>query len=223
MTRFPESSASEEGKLNYLEFAADLERRAFSYVVKLEDMFGKRDTRFVRGEIKTSLSPHSHIGFPQGYPDDVSRFNGQCVVDIHVGIKAWERLDLFHAAWQVAHETVHLLDPSKDGEATVLEEGLATYFQYKPEFHGEDIRDGVTRYIDKALESLDPSDRKYLKSRSLILECMPRALIDAVRALRLNNYRLSGIPPNLLAYQLPDVERKTIDRLCTKFDAWGQN
>ena len=130
------------GMRDHSEFVGFLEQQARTYRRLLEDMFGQGDQRFVFGSIKQSIDKGDvpHTNFPNGF-----HFNGGCVVDIHISEWPWQHCCYGQGTWQLAHESVHLLDPGVDGTATFLEEGLATWFQDEPTFQ----IDVVKKYIER--------------------------------------------------------------------------
>ena len=83
-----------------------------------EQRFGPRDRSFRLSEI-TIGGRFPHLDFP-GIPEDVVIRLGDAAID--------RPLEALH---QLAHETVHFLNPRPFGSASVLEEGLATYFELK--------------------------------------------------------------------------------------------
>lgn len=170
----------------------------------LEGMFGRFDTRFVFGSFKRSSSTADtpQLAFRCPY-----HRNGGCVVDIHTSSEPWDHCWWNQAAWQVAHETVHLIDPVEYGKANVLEEGLATWFQLERSFHCQLVQD----YIDRGFAP----NAKYAEAKALVRACMPD-LVPAVKQLRDSGVRISDITADLLRRQL-DVEGTTLEQLCRKF------
>ena len=187
------------------EFLKFLEQQALQYRGILEDMFGPRDQRFVFGSIKKSIDegdiPYTY--FPNGF-----HFNGGCVVDVHISGCPWQKCYRNQGTWQLAHESVHLLDPGKRGTATFLEEGLATWFQDEPKYH----IDVVKKYIEQG----QPHTRYYEEAKELVWRCIPQ-LTSAVKEVRSSGMRIRDITADVLAPCLRNVDRATITRLCTRF------
>ena len=113
------------------------------------------------------------------------------------------------ARWQLAHECVHLIDPwnpTIEGRYTsVLEEGLATWYQCK------------------AVSSKYLSDNNYKDARDLVLKYEP-TLLDAVKNIRQKEQNASGgsvrigdISPELLAQYCKDIDSSDADELCKTF------
>ena len=126
------------------EFVKLLEQQALRYRGILEDIFGPCDPRFVFGSIKKSTDKDDVpcTNFPNGF-----HLEGGCVVDIHISECPWQNCYHNQGTWQVAHESVHLLDPGEYGTATVLEEGLATWFQNETKYHSGVVREYIKRGI----------------------------------------------------------------------------
>ena len=187
----------------YDEFVTRLKGQADLYIHHLETMFGPPRAGFLFRSIGRSTDRFPRIFYPL-----VNPVNGMRVVDIHIGRRAWDRCSPDQGPWQVAHECVHLLDPVNSGESTYLEEGVATWFQNKPEFHSEAVR----RYIERNAQRVET----YIEAEKLVRACMPQ-LIPAVRAIRASGVRISDITADELAPHLPGVDRGIAERLCTRF------
>ena len=188
-------------------FECFLGRRYGQYRATLTNIFGPFDTNFVFGSIK---GPIGNDDAPQvHFPDGYDRAGG-CVADIRLSAYPWENCRCGQGGWQVAHETVHLLDPVPRGEATVLEEGLATWFQDEPEFHDNEVK----RFINQQSNHTVP----YLEARDLVRSCMP-GLLSAVKELRFRHVAISEINADLLGRKLQRGDVKTIERLCSRFSA----
>ena len=164
----------------------------------LEDRFGPCDPKFVFGSIKKTLHKDDkpQIHFPNDF-----HLKGGCVADIHISERPWKCRDRGLGNWQVAHECVHLLDPSVSGTANVLEEGLAAWFQ-----------DDQVRGIPRTRE-----DKPYEDAKELVCRCMP-GLPSAVKKIRSLGVRIREITADRLAPCLPNADRETVERLCAKFE-----
>ena len=190
---------------DHSEFMGFLDQQARRYRRLLEDMFGQCDQRFVFGSIKKAIDeddvPRTH--FPDGF-----HLNGGCVVDIHISEWPWQHCCYDQGTWQLAHESVHLLDPGVDGTATFLEEGLATWFQDEPTFH----IDVVQRYIERGITH----SQDYTVAKEFVCRCMPQ-LTSVVKKIRSLNVKIRDITGDELAPCLPNVDRETIELLCRRF------
>ena len=168
-------------------------------------MLGPCDSRFAFGTVGLTTNkndtPQTH--FPNGF-----HFDGNCTVDVHISKWPWEHLSPDQSVWQVAHESVHLLDPGPMG-TNFLEEGLATWFQDEFKFHNEEVR----RYIGK--NSGHPLS--YAEAKELVQICMPLHLCSAVKEIRASGMRIPDIEVKTLGSLLPHVSDSTIERLCAPF------
>ena len=168
-------------------------------------MLGPRDSQFVFGTVRETTdkndSPQTH--FPNGF-----HFDGNCTVDIHISQWPWEHLSPDQSVWQVAHESVHLLDPVPRG-TNFLEEGLATWFQDEFKFHNEEVRCYIAKNSGRP-----PS---YAKAKKLVQICMPSHLCSAVKEIRASGVRIRDIEVEVLGSRLPHVSDSTIERLCAPF------
>ncbi len=187
--------------LQYVEF---LEGNAHRYRTILQDILGPFDRRFVFGSIKKSIDVEDvpHTNFPGGF-----HLNGGCVVDVHISSWPWENCSPDQGTWQVAHESVHLLDPGVGGSATFLEEGLATWFQDESKFHTELVR----AYIERGVTH----SQHYKVAKELVDSCMP-TLVPVVKDIRSLGVRIREITAEILSPRLPTVDRETIEHLCTR-------
>ena len=192
---------------DHSEFVGFLEQQARRYRGLLEDIFGQCDQRFVFGSIKQSIYKDSvpHTGFETKFHCD-----GGCVVNIHISERPWKHCWCDQGTWQLAHESVHLLDPVVAEKATFLEEGLATWFQDEPTFHIEVVK----KYIEKGITH----QQHYTVAKELVCRCMPR-LTSMVKKIRSSGVRIQDITADVLAPCLPNVDRKTIEHLCTRFSS----
>ena len=192
------------------EFISFLEQRVHAYTEQLEAMLGKCDARFVFRSIERSTLPG---GGPQTpYPGDPGP-NGCLDIDIQISKDAWDKCHCFCGAWEVAHECVHLLDPTKKGAANFLEEGLGAWFQDQPEIHVDSMKE----YVMCAARDRDAADN-YTKAKDLVSRCKPKdQLIPAVKKIRLSGVRISDITPDMLTPRLSNVDPQTIACLCKKF------
>lgn len=188
-----------------MQYAEFLERQAYRYRTILEDILGPFDCRFVFGSIKKSIDEDDvpHTNFPSGF-----HLNGECVVDIHISSWPWEHYSIDQGTWQVAHESVHLLDPGVSGSANFLEEGLATWFQDEPSFHVEAVRKYIERGVTHA--------QHYKVAKELVGKCMPN-LGPAVKDIRSHGIRVREITADMLSTRLPTVGKDTIEHLCARF------
>ncbi len=178
-----------------------------SYTAMLEHMLGPRDNRFVFHTVgmTTNEVDNPQICFPNGF-----HCEGNCAVDVHISSWPWKHFSPDQSIWQVAHESVHLLDPVLFGSANVLEEGLATWFQNECKFHDKPVR----RYIENAKNTLPES---YARAKELVLNCDPSRLCSAVRDIRASGVSIHDIDVAMLRLRLPRVSVPVVESLCNPF------
>ena len=188
------------------EYVDSLEQLVHQHIEKLESMFGERDKRFVFGHIVKAPADHDipHTQFPKGF-----HLNCGCVVDICISRWPYEHSSPDQGPWQVAHECVHLLDPTKEGGSNFLEEGLATWYQNEAEFHD----DLVKAYI----ETNTKHHPTYEEAERLVRECIPGGLIPSVKEIRAHGIRIGEIRPVILSQHLPNADEIALERLCESF------
>lgn len=116
--------------------------------------------------------------------------------------------DMDRAAYELAHETVHLLSPSEGGRegSIVLEEGCA-------EIYASRIAEEIG-YSDPRMAQ--PAGTPYEDARRMALELVT---LDgsAVRKLRQLEPHFSNITPDHFALALPHVPRNLAEALCRPF------
>ena len=190
-------------------FLNDLERLVRRHIAILEAMFGKCDGRFFFGSIekapKDDDTPRTF--FPWDGPFPFSLVSDRSRVDIRVNRQVCERQEYGRAGWQIAHECVHLLDPSRSGNESNLEEGLAVWYQDEPQFHDDLVR---------AFIELGTRSPPYARARDLIRSCLP-GIVPAVRRIRSEGIRIGDITPSILSRHLPGVDSATLNLLCKPF------
>ena len=161
------------------------------YLSELERLFGQRDPTFTLLGIEIYRMPNAgpHLWF-RGGQDPPKQ------IVIRLAPNAAPNPTL--ARWQLAHECVHLLDPTviaKEGPTILLEEGLAEWFQntYVPE--------AAFRAGECAQDLVEP-----------IME----QLSEAIRKIRSSGVRLTDIDPSLLREHLPDMSKEMARTLCQR-------
>ncbi len=193
-------------------FVLHLKSKVAEYTAMLEDLFGPRDPNFVFRTICRARESHGDVPrlhFPVGY-----HTNGQCRVNIHVSLAVWDERRRSQGAWQVAHECVHLLDPSASGASNYLEEGVARWFQDEPQTHSED--EGAQRCAAFNASREDPSS-PYAEAKHLVTSRIPQ-LIPIIKELRVvDNVRIGQITEDMLVSKMTHVDLAAIKKLCSDF------
>ncbi len=148
------------------------------FLSDLEAILGPRDPTFtILGiEFVDTCRESPQTWFPE------SHSQGKHVI-VHLSRRAMH--DEARARWQLAHECVHLIDPGQ-GAASVMEEGIATWFQNTT----------VTR---KFCNSSGP----YAEAERLVTPVI-QDLCQSIRTFRTqNNLSIQQITPEHLRYHNP--------------------
>lgn len=136
--------------------------RMGQFISETETLYGARDTTW------TLLG----IEFNEGRPN--IRFSGYPArrqIIIRLGEKAFESAP--QAIYQLAHECIHLLAPVVNGEAPVLEEGLATVYS----------EDKVQSLYPSPQDAIRTSLQIYIDAAARVRELL-QIEPDAIRLLR---------------------------------------
>lgn len=186
-------------------FLKDVTGLVWYYLPKIEALFGDRRSKFTFGKITRSTASNGvpQTDFPCGYDEETGS-----VVDIQLGHSPYDNQSLNQSAWQIAHECVHLLDPCCKGQANVLEEGLATWFQDEEKYH--------PGFVKTYIRGNCAHPYNYSEAKALVVRCMPN-LPGAVREIRSRRVRLKDFEPSMLKPLLPHVDHFVVDRLCAPF------
>ena len=183
--------------------------------VILEKLLGENNKGFSFGTIQKS-----NDNTPKTYLTGTYLTSGEQIVDIHISDFPWDNCSPDQGPWQVAHECVHLIDPVRYGEANMLEEGLATWFQCELEYQ-EDI---VLKYIEHKNPLNDPNNPDipfYIEARDLVLCIGWEDLAKAVKEIRKSGTKISEIRFDKLEETLKkfkdNVDSGKIKRLCEPF------
>ena len=147
------------------------------FIRDLEGWLGPRDPEFEVGRIKPCLK-NPHISCPRQ-----SR-----IIDIYLTRGALEEADAMRAKWQLAHECLHLIDPH-EVPTNVLEEGLATWYQYR---------------VDPKFAERGSSWDEAAKLVTPFMGILPAAIMRIRKNLRL---AIGDIPPDVLVQYCPEAER----------------
>ena len=145
-----------------------VERCQSDFIPKAERYFGPRNPKWTIGAIRrnpTGDYPRIHLYPKSGY------------VDIFLSRRLNEG-NLPAVLYELAHECVHVLDPSPVGDGTYLCEGLACWFQVQ------------------VSQNMRPTDARYVEALEAVERLMPR-LGEAVRYRRVRH----SIPMHLIRFR----------------------
>lgn len=158
-------------------------------LLHVEQLLGPRDLAYTFvGVVISGSDPSPHIYYPP--PKGIG----------HVMIKLGKRAadDVKLALWQLAHECVHLIDPCVAGQATWLEEGLATWFQN-------------TRVRDI------PAEGAYSEAEELVTKYLPNILC-AVKDFRTTMKKpIRSMERNYLLENCAGMVEDDATKLCSPF------
>jgi hypothetical protein len=160
------------------------------FVDALEKRFGPRDTAY---EILG-------VEFAGVQPQVVYPSKRKILVRLAEFAKDELELTLF----QLAHEAVHILDPTELGGASVLEEGTALNFSLE-----------IVRQVDKCFVD---GHRKYAAAGKLA----SKVSSSAIKALRLEGKKFSCFKSHELKSQCPMISGHEAQVLCGSFE-WNFN
>lgn len=111
------------------------------------------------------------------------------------------------ASYELSHEAIHMLSPVSWGQATVLEEGLATYFSFKyvNRVHGIQLTTTGRRKYDAAQRGVSSllSENQFL-----------------IKELRVHQPVISKIDEKLMI-EVGNVEPSLAKFLCSDFETYG--
>lgn len=188
-----------------------LKEKADNYINILEDLFGPTRKDYIFQTITRSEYKSPMIYYPLKYDSELHN-----PINICVSPDVWDGRILPQGAWQVAHECVHLLDPTGRPETNCFEEGLATWFQCEPEYHEEDVKD----YILSRILKDNSWGKEYAEARDIVRKYMPE-LISMIKKFRAKGIKIGGIAPDKLASYFKDEDiyfkDEDIEKFCEKF------
>lgn len=118
------------------------------------------------------------------------------------------RSDPYAVTYELAHEVVHLLNPVLHGQATILEEGLATFFagRYAYRVHG----------IER-----ETSEPRYYRAMCAVAPLLATNVLT-IKELRARQPVISKIDERLLV-EVAGIELQHARFLCADFETYGQS
>lgn len=169
-----------------------LASRLGEMISDIEAQFGKRDRSWTILGIEFCDS-----GPKTWFPGDC----GHIVIQLDLSAKE----DPVQALFQLAHLSVHLLDPGVSSFATVLEQGLATHFSLQ--------------YIEQFNSNYTTSDTKYAAAARLTAQLLNINSI-AIKELRSRGIKISQITASQLLAVCPKLPKSIALDLVTPFHNW---
>ncbi len=171
-------------------FTYTLASRLGQMLQMVESEFGPLDKSY------TILGIEFRDGVPQVWFPDKHKC---CHIVIQLSREAMQ--EPVRALWQLAHESVHLLDPHPGG-GNVLEEGVAAHF--------------AVRYLAQLNCSFPTGDPRYDEASSLV-EQLLAARPGAIRELRAQHGPLHSVTAAQISAVCPGVECSIAERLARDF------
>jgi len=156
-----------------------------------EALFGPRDRSYEILEPEIFDGDHTHGEYIQ-----------RKKIKLYVSRRSAD--NYYYASYDLAHEAIHMLSPVFYGEATILEEGLATYFshRYVKRLYGWNIERSPDRKYDAAMRA---AAVLMAKNESAIKELRARQpVISKINARML--VEVTGIEPRLARFLASDFE-----------------
>ena len=162
-------------------------------ITRVEFLFGERDKRFTPLGIEIVEGWSGKVDNQDLFPPCLwfppSDTENHIIILLHPNVICCEAL----AKWQVAHESAHLLDPGKYGRASVLEEGIAAWFQ----------NDFAPLHKDVDIGNYEDAEGIVKKHKEKIF--------SAIKKLRADGIRLSDInAPNLEKYGVTSADAQIL-------------
>ncbi len=159
-----------------------------------EELFGPRDHSFEILEPEIYEGSHAQ-GIYVGKKKIKLRLSNHCANEYR------------YASYELAHEAIHLLSPVLYGQATILEEGLATYFshRYVNRVHGWKIEREIDPKYDAAMRATS-----VLMAKNEFL----------IKQLRVRQPVISKITARMLV-EGGDIDQRLARFLASNFETYG--
>lgn len=162
-----------------------------SILAEVEESFGKRDENYTILGIELNDCGNPQFWFPGNCGNVIIQITDDCIKDMN------------QAIFQVAHEAVHCLNPIIVGNATYLEEGLATYFSL--------------HFCRENNINISCSNTKYQLASDLVAELLLQDN-NAIKKLRGDGLiSLSSITREMITEKYPDIDKELAKKLTTNF------
>ena len=156
-----------------------------------EQEFGERDKSYTILGIEFVVSGRPQIWYPGNRKHIVIQLTKESLYDE------------FQAIYQLAHETIHLLSPSGNSNANILEEGLATYFsEYYLTSLGQINWKTTNQWQQRALDLTKP------------LLSIDKDIIYKVRKIEPT---ISHLTKDHFYQVNPNISEELLSKLCSKY------
>lgn len=176
-------------------YEQSLKKKLLKILDEAEFLFGPRISAY---EVNEPLITECFTAFVLVHPFRFAR----------IYLTPTSKTDRFFASYELAHEAIHVLAPAFDVGATVLEEGLATYFclRYMKRVYGVEYQNTSDPHYDAALHAVS---KLLAKSEFVIKE------------LRTHQPVISKIDERLLV-EVAGIDRSQAKFLCTDFQSYAR-
>ncbi|MYE26638.1 MAG: hypothetical protein F4X87_05390 [Chloroflexi bacterium] len=129
---------------------------------------------------------------------------------VHAVLGCDAESDWTYVVYQLAHETIHMLNPVTCSEVNYLEEGVAVAFSiYAQKKFGVSAQEPNPD---------NEADRKYACAYSLVKQ-LPDGALESARRIRQKVGRLSDATADDLKDLYPDLDPSIAEKLASKFNA----
>lgn len=172
-------------------FSYSIASRLGNILNEAEKFFGERDKGYTLLGVELIDRDYPQIWFPCNCGHIVIQITMDCLNNMDKAI------------FQVAHECVHCLCPNIGKPATILEEGLATWFS--------------VYYTKSNNINIHPQKQEYQNAYHLVhqlLECD----LDIIRKARIQSPNISNITKELLTDLCPTINPHLANELTKPFD-----
>ena len=178
-------------RLWHIYWIVTLQQELMQILAEAESLFGPRDRSYEILEPEICDTDHTHGEYVQR--KKIKLYLSRRSADNH-----------YYTSYDLAHEAIHMLSPVFYGEATILEEGLATWFshRYVKRVHAWNIERSPDRKYDTAMRA---AAVLMAKNESAIKELRARQpVISKINARLL--VEVAGIEPRLVRFIAADFE-----------------
>ena len=145
----------------------------------IEQLFGPRDKTYTILGIEIANIEQPQIWFPANNGNVIIQITPDCLNDMDKAI------------FQIAHEAIHCLNPKIAGTATLLEEGLATWFS---QHYTAKCGYNIVPNIDKYIKAMIYVEKLLSYDAQIILKIRKSTMMDLSK---INADMLLGICPQI--------------------------
>lgn len=172
-------------------FSYSITSRLGSILNDAEKLFGERNKNYTLLGVELIDREYPQIWFPGDCGNIVIQLTADCLKDMNKAI------------FQVAHECVHCLCPNIGKPATVLEEGVATWFS--------------VYYTKLNNINIYPQEQEYQNACSLVHQLLEYDS-NIIRKARIQSPNISDITKELLINTCPAINPNLANKLTKTFE-----